>query len=75
MASTSPSHQNFLKDLKTADPAISAAIDREHGREEYGLELIASENYVSRAVLEAQGSILTNKYAEGYPSKRYYGGC
>ena len=48
---------------------------REHTREEEGLELIASENYVSRAVLEAQGSILTNKYAEGYPGKRYYGGC
>src|ERR1700746_140968 len=72
---TSRAHQDFLRDLKTADPAISAAIDREHGREEYGLELIASENYVSRAVLEAQGSVLTNKYAEGYPSKRYYGGC
>jgi glycine hydroxymethyltransferase len=64
-----------MRDLKTADPAISAAIDREHAREEFGLEMIASENYVSRAVLDAQGSILTNKYAEGYPGKRYYGGC
>src|ERR1700728_3077506 len=67
--------RNFTRDLKTADPAVSAAIGREHGREEYGLEMIASENYVSRAVMEAQGSILTNKYAEGYPGKRYYGGC
>ncbi|MEK6579417.1 MAG: serine hydroxymethyltransferase [Bdellovibrionota bacterium] len=67
--------QPFLKDLKSADPDIFAAIEREHTREEEGLELIASENYVSRAVLEAQGSVLTNKYAEGYPAKRYYGGC
>ena len=65
----------FLRDLKTADPDIHAAIGREAVREETGLELIASENYVSRAVLEAQGSQLTNKYAEGYPGKRYYGGC
>jgi glycine hydroxymethyltransferase len=61
--------------LATADPAIFAAIHKETERQEYGLELIASENYVSEAVLEAQGSILTNKYAEGYPGKRYYGGC
>jgi glycine hydroxymethyltransferase len=67
--------KDFNRDLKTADPRIFASIEREHTREEEGLELIASENYVSRAVLEAQGSILTNKYAEGYPSKRYYGGC
>ena len=66
---------DFHRDLKSADPAIHSAIEREWTREEHGLELIASENYVSRAVLEAQGSILTNKYAEGYPSKRYYGGC
>jgi len=66
---------DFCKDLKTADPAIHAAISREGTRQEDGLELIASENYVSQAVLEAQGSVLTNKYAEGYPSKRYYGGC
>jgi glycine hydroxymethyltransferase len=65
----------FLRDLKSADPVIHAAIQGEHVREEEGLELIASENYVSKAVLEAQGSILTNKYAEGYPGKRYYGGC
>jgi glycine hydroxymethyltransferase len=65
----------FGKSLKEADQAIYGAITQEHDRESYGLELIASENYVSRAVLEAQGSILTNKYAEGYPGKRYYGGC
>ncbi len=67
--------QAFLKDLKNSDPELFATIEREHVREEEGLELIASENYVSKAVLEAQGSILTNKYAEGYPAKRYYGGC
>ena len=61
--------------LKNSDPEVYQVIEREHVREEDGLELIASENYVSRAVLEAQGSILTNKYAEGYPRKRYYGGC
>ena len=61
--------------LQTADPAVYAAIQHETERQEYGLELIASENYVSDAVLEAQGSIMTNKYAEGYPGKRYYGGC
>lgn len=61
--------------LKTRDPLIFDAIEREHNREREGLELIASENYVSQAVLEAQGSILTHKYAEGYPGKRYYGGC
>jgi glycine hydroxymethyltransferase len=61
--------------LERADPAVFAAIRRETERQEYNLELIASENVVSEAVLEAQGSILTNKYAEGYPGKRYYGGC
>ena len=65
----------FLASLSAADPTLMAQIEREHHREEDGLELIASENYVSRAVMEAQGSILTNKYAEGYPGKRYYGGC
>jgi glycine hydroxymethyltransferase len=65
----------FWNDLQTQDPEIFNAIQLESGREEDGLELIASENYVSKAVLEAQGSILTNKYAEGYPGKRYYGGC
>jgi len=61
--------------LAQTDPAVFAAIRRETERQEYNLELIASENYVSEAVLEAQGSVLTNKYAEGYPGKRYYGGC
>jgi len=61
--------------LETFDPEIASAIRRETERQEYNLELIASENFVSEAVLEAQGSILTNKYAEGYPGKRYYGGC
>jgi glycine hydroxymethyltransferase len=64
--------QNFLNQ---SDPQIAAIIKSELDRQEYGLEMIASENYVSSAVLEAQGSILTNKYAEGYPGKRYYGGC
>lgn len=57
------------------DPEVAAAIDREYVRQSEGLEMIASENYTSRAVMEAQGSVLTNKYAEGYPGKRYYGGC
>jgi glycine hydroxymethyltransferase len=61
--------------LEQTDPAVFAAIRRETERQEYNLELIASENFVSEAVLEAQGSILTNKYAVGYPGKRYYGGC
>jgi len=61
--------------LPEVDPEIYEAIKSEEYREEYHLELIASENFVSRAVLEAQGSVLTNKYAEGYPGKRYYGGC
>lgn len=57
------------------DKEVQQALDLELGRQQHGLELIASENFVSRAVLEAQGSVLTNKYAEGYPGKRYYGGC
>ncbi len=61
--------------LRTADPAIHALIRRELERQEHGLELIASENFVSIAVLEAMGTVLTNKYAEGLPGKRYYGGC
>ncbi|MEW6596101.1 MAG: serine hydroxymethyltransferase [Pseudomonadota bacterium] len=61
--------------LADADPELSAAIHRELHRQQTQIELIASENIVSRAVLEAQGSILTNKYAEGYPGRRYYGGC
>jgi glycine hydroxymethyltransferase len=61
--------------LYEADPQIAAAIDDETRRQHEGLELIASENFVSEAVLEAMGSVFTNKYAEGYPGKRYYGGC
>jgi glycine hydroxymethyltransferase len=61
--------------LEKFDPAVAEAIKHETERQEYNLELIASENFVSPAVLEAQGSVLTNKYAEGYPGKRYYGGC
>ena len=65
----------FSRPLAEADPDIFGAIEKELGRQRHEIELIASENIVSRAVLEAQGSIMTNKYAEGYPGKRYYGGC
>ncbi len=65
----------FLTPLAAADPDLSAAIGGELDRQRDQIELIASENIVSRAVLEAQGSVLTNKYAEGYPGRRYYGGC
>ncbi|QQO43554.1 serine hydroxymethyltransferase [Paracoccus sp. MC1862] len=65
----------FTETLSTRDPAIFDAIRGELGRQRDEIELIASENIVSRAVLEAQGSVMTNKYAEGYPGKRYYGGC
>ncbi|WP_142416897.1 serine hydroxymethyltransferase [Bartonella massiliensis] len=65
----------FNDNLQTVDSAIFDAIRDEFGRQQHEIELIASENIVSRAVLEAQGSVLTNKYAEGYPRKRYYGGC
>ena len=65
----------FGGELADSDPAIREAIDAELGRQRHEIELIASENIVSRAVLEAQGSVMTNKYAEGYPGKRYYGGC
>jgi len=61
--------------LQKVDPEIYSAIQKETERQEFGLELIASENYVSEAVLEAMGNVMTNKYAEGYPGKRYYGGC
>src|SRR5436305_14381176 len=63
------------RSLKAVDPEIHQAIADERARQNFGLELIASENFVSHAVLEAAGSVLTNKYAEGYPGKRYYGGC
>ena len=61
--------------LRQIDPDIAETISQEISRQNSGLELIASENIVSKAVLDAQGSIMTNKYAEGYSSKRYYGGC
>ena len=64
-----------LRPLATVDPDVSTAILREQTRQNDGLELIASENFVSTAVMDATGSILTNKYAEGYPGRRYYGGC
>jgi glycine hydroxymethyltransferase len=66
---------NMYRTMYEADPEIAAAIDNEARRQHEGLELIASENFVSEAVLEAAGSVFTNKYAEGYPGKRYYGGC
>src|SRR5437867_905976 len=67
-----PDHNASLRD---ADPAIATLVDRELARQRDGLELIASENFASRAVIDAMGTPLTNKYAEGYPGKRYYGGC
>ena len=67
--------KNMSRPLYEEDPEVAAAIDNEVRRQHEGLELIASENFVSEAVLEAMGSVFTNKYAEGYPGKRYYGGC
>src|SRR4029077_20079636 len=75
VADTAPGAGFFGDDLAAADPEIAAAIAQELDRQQSQIELIASENIVSRAVLEAQGSVLTNKYAEGYPGRRYYGGC
>jgi glycine hydroxymethyltransferase len=66
---------SFNRTLADADPAVFGSIQSELGRQRHEIELIASENIVSRAVLEAQGSVMTNKYAEGYPGRRYYGGC
>jgi glycine hydroxymethyltransferase len=65
----------FSASVEETDPELAAALKQEMGRQQDGIELIASENIVSRAVLDAQGSVLTNKYAEGYPGRRYYGGC
>ena len=65
----------MLKFLKDTDIDVYNAIEKELDRQENGLELIASENFVSKSVMEAVGSAMTNKYAEGYPNKRYYGGC
>ena len=66
---------NQAKNIASYDAELWSAIDAENHRQEDHIELIASENYVSKCVMEAQGSQLTNKYAEGYPGKRYYGGC
>jgi glycine hydroxymethyltransferase len=65
----------MMKHLEAQDPEVLASIQKELGRQRGNIELIASENFVSEAVMEAQGSVLTNKYAEGYPARRYYGGC
>ena len=65
----------FGESLEDRDPEIARAIGQELGRQRDEIELIASENIVSAAVMEAQGSVMTNKYAEGYPGRRYYGGC
>ena len=78
--SSDPAHSDlfsgfFSRGLAETDPAIADAVGKELGRQQHEIELIASENIVSKAVLEAQGSVLTNKYAEGYPGRRYYGGC
>jgi glycine hydroxymethyltransferase len=77
---TAPSKASSAQDMFSAslaesDPELCDAIGKELGRQRDEIELIASENIVSRAVLEAQGSVLTNKYAEGLPGRRYYGGC
>ena len=66
---------NFFDELANYDSEVSAACGRELTRQQHNIELIASENIVSKAVLLAAGTVLTNKYAEGYPGKRYYGGC
>ncbi len=66
---------NFFEELGQFDPEVHAACDAELKRQQHNIELIASENIVSKAVLMAAGGVLTNKYAEGYPGKRYYGGC
>ena len=67
--------QSADRSLRDVDPELNAVLEREAVRQRDHIELIASENYTSPAVMEAQGSQLTNKYAEGYPGKRYYGGC
>ena len=66
---------DFADTLETYDPELAEAIENEERRQEEHVELIASENYASKRVMAVQGSVLTNKYAEGYPGKRYYGGC
>src|SRR5690606_41693661 len=71
---TSKIQNPFIQPLSQVDPEIARLIDQEAARQEHEIELIASENSVSKAVLEAMGSVFTNKYSEGYPGKRYYGG-
>ena len=73
MAQFAPDFLN--RPLAEVDPQIAAVLADEVGRQQQTLEMIASENFVPEAILECQGSVLTNKYAEGYPGKRYYGGC
>lgn len=75
IAATDTRTDSLVAPLAEVDPEIAAVLERELGRQRGTLEMIASENFVPRAVLEAQGSVLTNKYAEGYPGRRYYGGC
>jgi glycine hydroxymethyltransferase len=75
MSKTSADTGFFTEPLSSRDPELFGSITAELGRQRDEIELIASENIVSRAVMEAQGSVMTNKYAEGYPGKRYYGGC
>src|ERR1700743_2520642 len=65
----------FNRSLADVDPEIAQVLDRELARQQRTLEMIASENFAPRSILECQGSVLTNKYAEGYPGRRYYGGC
>jgi glycine hydroxymethyltransferase len=74
-ATTTSTASLFSAPLAATDPQLAQVLALELGRQRDDIELIASENYVSRAVLEAQGSVLTNKYAEGLPGRRYYGGC
>src|SRR5215216_840254 len=73
MSDLSPDY--FTKPIAEVDPEIAVSLTNEAGRQESTLEMIASENFVPQAILDCQGSVLTNKYAEGYPGKRYYGGC
>jgi glycine hydroxymethyltransferase len=75
MSQSGTSYESRTRNLQAVDPEIFSLIQKETERQEYGLEMIPSENFVSEAVLEAMGSVLTNKYAEGQPGKRYYGGC
>jgi glycine hydroxymethyltransferase len=77
LTKTSPAKMSFPdhSDVSQSDPQLWSAVLQEAARQEQHIELIASENYTSPAVMRLQGSVLTNKYAEGYPGKRYYGGC